>query len=586
MTASILVLDDAVASQIAAGEVVERPASIVKELIENSKDAEATHIRIFFDAGGTTLIRVVDDGVGMVPEDATLCFARHATSKLTSIEQLNSLSTFGFRGEALAAISSVSRVTLLTKPETSASAFKVVVDAGTFETMEESNGHDGTSVTVERLFDAVPARRAFLKTARTEKARILQHIKSQAIFSPEIGFSVIADGKSVLELPAAEDLESRCLRVSACLGGDLSDLLTPFTCETELLQVEGFITPPHVAARTSGDLFVAINDRPVSDRALHATIRMAFRSAIGPRRFPRGAFHIRTNPTSVDVNVHPRKEEVRFTDHRRTHAHLLGALSDVAARAPWSKSSKEPKRYVLHGGQAETEKSEEADPYANRRDRIRDAMNKAVASRPTTARFSERAESKRTSTHNGTHVATIRGRFLLVEQPSGIVWIDAKRSLGTLLQSELEGTLSNIPSRRLLFPLRVSVSPPWPERYEQDKAACRARGFDIDSFSESGVVVRAVPAAVCGQNPEAVFDAYHAWHSSGDSLSVLPSLLVAAFLKDRPLTKDELNRGLVSGLQRGAGLSISFEELTKRLNKESPRPLHQSTSLAFDRGRP
>ncbi len=334
----IRILEPAVADQIAAGEVVERPASVLKELVENALDAGATRVDVDVADGGLLRLVVDDDGGGMDDDDAVLCFSRHATSKLRAADDLRRIGTFGFRGEALAAIASVARVRLTTRRPDAARAFAVVVEAGRVVQVGEAGLARGTRVEVNDLFFNVPARRKFLKTPRTEAGHIEDALLSCALCRPDVAFRLVVDGRVTLDLPAvpaALDHPARIDRVVRCLGDHLRPWLFPVQGRTELLALSGYVVAPLETRRDLQGVQLSVNGRPVSDRALVQAVRAAFRTLLEVGRQPIVALDLSLDPELVDVNVHPRKAEVRFADPRRVAGHLISLLSEFLVTTPW-----------------------------------------------------------------------------------------------------------------------------------------------------------------------------------------------------------------------------------------------------------
>ncbi len=354
----IAVLASAVADQIAAGEVVERPASVVKELVENALDAGASRVDVDIVGGGVERLVVTDDGSGMDDDDAVLCFERHATSKLKVADDLRRIGSFGFRGEALAAISSVAKVTLTTKKRDKPAGFAVVVEGGRVVSVGEAGHAPGTRVDVRDLFFNVPARRKFLKTLRTEAGHIEDTLLSTALCRPDLGVRLVVDGKVVLDLPAVVDTNldhpARLDRVVRCLGKHLRPHLYAVSSRTELIALSGFIVAPLETRRDLAGVHLSINGRPVSDRQLVQAVRAAFRTLLEVGRQPIVALDIAIDPELVDVNVHPQKAEVRFADPRRVSGHLISLLSEFLMTTPWLDRTPSPTRpastvFKLHG---------------------------------------------------------------------------------------------------------------------------------------------------------------------------------------------------------------------------------------------
>jgi DNA mismatch repair protein MutL len=358
----IRLLPEPVANQIAAGEVVERPASVVKELVENALDAEARRITVEVQAGGRSLIRVTDDGLGMSRDDALLCLERHATSKIRRAEDLAAIATMGFRGEALPSIASVSRFTLTTRERDGEGieATQVTVAAGKILDVRAASGPPGTCVEVRQLFYNLPARRKFLRSAETERAHIQHYLLLAALAFPEVGFTFVHDGRTVWQLPplpAGQDAASRLAavreRLRALYGADLSLLPVDFTGELHVpaaaeeddepgdaafreaplpapprttLRVWGFIGAPGVSRATREDQHLFVNRRPVENRALNFALLEGYHTALMKGRYPVCCLFLELDPAQVDVNIHPAKREVKFHAERQVRALVTQAV--------------------------------------------------------------------------------------------------------------------------------------------------------------------------------------------------------------------------------------------------------------------
>src|SRR5687767_12234270 len=306
----IRVLADHVANQIAAGEVVERPASVAKELVENAIDAGASRIVIDVEAGGRRLLKVSDDGVGMVRDDAILAFERHATSKIAKSEDLDSISTLGFRGEALASIASVARVELTTRTEDATAATRVVIEGGRMRDVKDAAHPRGTTIIVRDLFFNVPARRKFLRSEATESFHLTNLVTHYALAHPEIAFTLINNGREVLRAAAALDLRERAYQI---FGAEfLDNLLEVAGGHPHVAQVSGDVSAPR-HGRTSGDAqYLFVNGRFVRDRLIGRALSEGYRAILPHGVYPAALLFIDTPLEEVDVNVHPAKTEVRF----------------------------------------------------------------------------------------------------------------------------------------------------------------------------------------------------------------------------------------------------------------------------------
>jgi DNA mismatch repair protein MutL len=336
------VLPAALADQIAAGEVVERPASVVKELVENALDAGARQVAVEVEGAGSARIRVADDGAGMERADAALAVLRHATSKIASAEDLAAISTLGFRGEALPSIAAVSRLTLSTSPRGAAAAAagegtRVQVDGGGPALVGPAAAAPGTSVEVRDLFYNTPARRKFLRGELAERRAILDVVTRVALCRPEVGFVLRFDGRAVLEAPAvAAGPAGAAERLHQLLGADEGRALYPFAAAQGALRVEGFLGRPDRARARGDHLYLFVNGRAVRDRALQQAVAVGYQRVLERGRWPAGVVHVGLPPDEVDVNVHPQKHEVRFRDARAVFDLVRRAVERTVAQAPWA----------------------------------------------------------------------------------------------------------------------------------------------------------------------------------------------------------------------------------------------------------
>src|SRR5580700_2672736 len=323
----IQLLPGDLASQIAAGEVVERPASVVKELVENALDASATRVKVEIERGGVTLLRVSDDGVGMDPDDAVLSLERHATSKIRSKEDLFSLTTFGFRGEALPSIASVARLRLVTRPRGADEGTEVVVEGGAVPLRRPAGAADGTTVEVADLFFNVPARRKFLKSTGTEAAHVTETVLLAALARPDVSLFLVRDGRVAREWLRVAGRAERAAqafadeRLAACVGG------------RGPMRIEAYLAPPERARAGAVGLHLLVNGRPVRDRAMARAVAQAYGSVLESGRYPVGIVYVEIPPADVDVNVHPQKAEVRFADGRALFDAMTRELHGALAHA-------------------------------------------------------------------------------------------------------------------------------------------------------------------------------------------------------------------------------------------------------------
>ncbi|MDB6130199.1 MAG: mismatch repair protein MutL, partial [Verrucomicrobiales bacterium] len=342
----IRLLPEQVANQIAAGEVVERPASVVKELVENALDAQASRVIVEIGAGGRSLIRVTDNGVGMSKDDALMCLERHATSKIERAEDLQSISTMGFRGEALPSIASVSRFTLVTREasDQSGEATQVTVTGGKIANVSTAGGPPGTSIEVRQLFYNLPARRKFLRTEETESAHIQHYLTLVALARPDVGLTYVRDAATVWQLPPAqgrdkfESLQERMNAVSGQLTGlipvSFRATLPEFFGEEESasdrvdhsLHIWGLIGSPGISRSTRDDQHLFVNNRPIENRGLNYSLMEGYHTALMKGRYPVCCLFLEMHPTHVDVNIHPSKKEVKFHQERSVKTFVTEAI--------------------------------------------------------------------------------------------------------------------------------------------------------------------------------------------------------------------------------------------------------------------
>ncbi|WP_293695590.1 DNA mismatch repair endonuclease MutL [uncultured Phascolarctobacterium sp.] len=325
----VRLLDTNTANQIAAGEVVEKPASVVKELVENALDAGADKIEVTIFAGGTEYIRVTDNGCGMSEADAKMAVLRHATSKLTKAEDLLSLNTLGFRGEALPSIASVSNFTLLTRPESEEFATSVHIDGGENTEVTASGGSTGTTVIVENLFFNVPARRKFLKTVSTEGRYISELLTRLALSRPDVRFKLVNNDKEVLSTPGDGDLEHA---IKALYGKNVADNLLEVSLNDPKVRVSGFIGKPTLLKGTRQWQTFFVNGRCIGSKMLSKAMDHAYQSQIPKSGFPFAVINLKVDTASVDVNVHPQKSEIKFSDDSLIYKAMYKALTDALTK--------------------------------------------------------------------------------------------------------------------------------------------------------------------------------------------------------------------------------------------------------------
>ncbi len=471
----IRVLPDAVADQIAAGEVVERPASVVKELTENAIDAGATRIRIAVEQGGKTLIEVGDDGIGMGREDAILTLERHATSKIATATDLVGVTTFGFRGEALPAIASVSRLTLVTA-EDGAVGTEVRVTGGRVDQVGDAVRQRGTTVTVRGLFFNTPARRKFLRSAGSETRAAWDAVNTLALAHPAVGFEFVADGQPRLAVPPGQD---RAERLAGVWGRELAGTLVPAAFAAGGFRVEGFVQRPGDARPTGRRVQLFVNGRPFRDGFLVRAAEAGYRSAISPGDRPSLFLHLEVDPAEVVVNVHPAKLEVRFRDRigaertlEEAVRHALGALIAAAPVGEWrpSLAAVTPPRAAAGEGPAAVDLFGQAEPAP---------APGAPGAEPFAARLWQLFDT-----------------YIAFEEPDGLVLVDQHAAHERVLYEEVLDQLrgAGAPSQRLLLPLTLDLNDEELDQLAAHGDVLERLGFEVAPFGGRTVVVHAVPS--------------------------------------------------------------------------------------------
>jgi DNA mismatch repair protein MutL len=480
MPRRIAILPDAVADQIAAGEVVERPASVVKELVENALDAGSRHIRVELENGGKVRIEVSDDGSGMGREDAVLALDRHATSKVRSAADLVGVTTFGFRGEALPAIASVSRLHLTTTDGQDEGS-ELTVTGGRLERVAPVARQRGTTVVVRGLFFNTPARRKFLRSAASETRAATDAVATLALAHPETGFELHVDGACRLAVPVTDDSAER---LAAVWGRDLAATLVPVQYAAGAFRVSGYIQRPGDAQPTGRRTQLFVNGRPFKDPFLVRAAEAGYRAAIHPGDRPSVYLRIEVAPEDVDVNVHPAKLEVRFRDRigveRVVEEAVRVALGALVAAAPVGEWRMMP--VGQRGGWA----AGQAPPLS-----VIPSEDRFVPTE--TAGVGDAA----TIEADGFDVPLVQvfDSYIMYEGPDGVIIVDQHSAHERVLYETILGQLSGkgAPAQRLLLPLTFELTDEELDAFETHSGELRRVGFEAEPFGGRTVVVHAVP---------------------------------------------------------------------------------------------
>lgn len=501
---TIRVLPDALVDQIAAGEVVERPASVVKELVENALDAGARRLRIEIREGGARQIVVTDDGSGMTPGEARLALRRHATSKLASAEDLQRISSFGFRGEALPAIASVSCLRLLTRARGASAGVEIRVDTGRVVSEREAGAAEGTRIEVTDLFASVPARRKFLKSVVTEWGHVADWVARAALARPDVHFDLQRDERPALSWPAtANPLD----RVAAVLSEDEAAAMLAAQGGAGRVAVRGFVSRPDWQRASAAGIQAFVNGRPVRDRLLRHAVLDAYRDVLPRGRFPSVVLFVELPLEAVDVNVHPAKWEVRFAEPRDAHQAVSRAVRDALATRSWLGAGSAPAggSGTGHGAVRPT-----PDRVGEARPATTDWLLAPPARSPAPPAIALDGGRADASAGDATprfsemrRLGQVLAGYVVLETKDGLVLLDQHAAHERVLYERLRASwlAGGVPRQALLAPLPVELEPAACAALAAQAGALEALGFELEPFGETTLLVRALPALLADRDP-------------------------------------------------------------------------------------
>ncbi len=490
----IILLPDSLINRIAAGEVIERPAAVVKELVENALDAGAARIGVSLSGGGIERIEVVDDGAGMSPADLALSVQRHCTSKLSD-ENLVRIATLGFRGEALPSIGAAARLAIVSRPKEAAHAHRIAVAGGVVDKVAPAPGPPGTRVTVEDLFYATPARRKFLKSPRSEAEHAEAAWRRLALAAPDVAFRLAIDGRTVHDLP----VQDRAARLAALLGQDAAAALLEVAAERGAMRLSGYICAPMVSRASMAGQSLVVNGRPVTDPVLRTAIRVAYREVIAAGRHAVVALWLDLPPEELDVNVHPGKSELRFRDADSVRALVIGSLQRRLAGGAGQASPRPEIRPSLQlvsgarhaprfGGFSEAQLSL-APPDA--------PQMRPVAS-------AEEPAAPDPSHPLGAPVAQVLDTYVIAATAEGeLVLVDQHAAHERLTHEALRTQLlaGGVRSQALLLPAVIDLSAADTARLAEAAPELAKLGLELEAFGPGAVLVRALPALLGAPEP-------------------------------------------------------------------------------------
>ena len=534
----IRLLPDRVANQIAAGEVIERPAAVVKELVENALDAGATRIEVEFRHGGRALMRVEDNGTGMGRDDALLSLERHATSKIAEAADLDRLASYGFRGEALPSIASVSRFLLQTRAAGDEAGTEVLVNGGKMVHVRDCGRPVGTSIEVTHLFNSVPARRKFLKTDQTEAAHIAQCVRLYALACPGVAFTLVEDGRVSFRSPECATLAER---VGEIFGRQTAAALEPIASAESGMRLEGLIGRPGTGRATRHEMIVFVNQRPVDSRTLNYALIESYHESLPKGRYPLAFVFFSCDPAAVDVNVHPAKREVRFRSEPAVRAFVIRSvlqrLREMSGPATAPVRPEAGIRMPETGSRSPEPAPKQFSPFsATPPARVTSgpspAMIPAVAA-PQLRVSPPVSGSSQPVSMNWRFLAVSHGQYALFETAAGLVLLDRRAAHERVWFERLQDQFraGTVPSQRLLLPVPVELDPIMAALLLDRLAFLNAHGFEIGEFGRNFFRIEAVPG----------------WMEPGDAEPFLRDLL-GAFREGRvparntDLAREELAR--------------------------------------------
>lgn len=500
------ILPKNIADMIAAGEVVQRPASVVKELMENAVDAGAMDVKVIILDAGRTLIQVIDNGCGMSPDDAVLCFERHATSKLASAEDLHRIETFGFRGEALASIAAVSEVTLRTRRAEDETGVEVTMAGSEHTGTKEVQAPTGCNFAVRNLFYNIPARRKFLKSDSVELRHIVEEFQRVAITRPDIAFTLTHNGKDIHVVKPGRSLK---FRIQDLLGPGVVGEIMDVHAETSIGNLSGFVGKPESAKKTLGNQFFFVNGRFFRSPYLHKAVMKAYENLISDGVTPSYFLFLEVDPASMDVNIHPTKTEIKFEEEQMLFQTVLGAVKEVLGRSGVGGGidfdNPEEKDMPVIGPSFREYKpqampSEGADFNYN----PFDPMEEFPGSSPgmTVGGYASHVDKHENygvlfqeRTLPTAQILVVQGRYILTQSASGIMMVHVRRAMERLLYGRfLKALTANAHvSQTALFPEQVNVGVEGKLLFEDNASLLAGLGFDIVPLGKDTVAVNAVP---------------------------------------------------------------------------------------------
>lgn len=605
MSDIIHLLPDSVANQIAAGEVIQRPASAVKELMENAIDAGAGRIRLIVKDAGKALIQVIDDGKGMSSTDTRMAFERHATSKIKKVEDIFSIRTMGFRGEALASIAAIAQVSLKTRQEDQELGTHIEIEGSEFKLQEPCQTPVGSSFSIKNLFFNVPARRNFLKSNPVELKHIIDEFQRLALAHPEVHFSLHHDGQALFELPA----DNLKVRIAQLLGNNerFAERLVPVEEAADVLRITGYVGKPEFGKRTRGEQFFFVNDRFIRDNYLNHAVMACYENLLPEDSFPLYILKLEIDPVAIDVNVHPTKTEIKFENEKLIYSILRSAVRSALGRhnitptidfdadpsylnmplpnrsampeAPQVRVN--PEYNPFHGSSSASASrlttSPLIKPLAQDWERLFEVGQQEVlqSSMPVEPEKEEQKTAQR--------AFQLQGKYIVAPVKSGVMVVDQVAAHERILYEKLSERLQNHKgdSQSLLFPQTISMTAADFALWSEIKDSLQALGFQFRDFGKNTLVIDGIPSVMEQNDPKLLIEQFleEFKNSAGiqtQNEALLRSLARQGAAKARKVFQQEEMQALIDELFSCQEPSyapngkkvlsiISVEELAKRL---------------------
>ena len=514
------ILPKNIADMIAAGEVVQRPSSVVKELMENAVDAGATDIKVVVQDAGRTLIRVIDNGSGMSPDDAVLCFERHATSKLASAEDLHHILTFGFRGEALASIVAVAEVTLRTRVASEEAGVEVIMAASENKGTREVSCPVGTNIAVRNLFYNIPARRKFLKSDNVELRHIVEEFQRVALTRPDVGFSLTHNGK---EIHVVKPAKSHKFRIQDLLGPTVVGDIVDIGADTSIASLRGYVGKPESARKTLGNQFFFVNGRYFRSPYLHKAVMKAYENLISEGSTPSYFIYLDVDPSSVDVNIHPTKAEIKFEEDQLLFQTVFAAVKEAMGRSSVAGAidfdNPVAADIPVVGRRFEEYRPSSiptagVDPYYNPFDEMPDPVGHdgGGGHDNSFAGYSSHIEKSQNygalfeeRTLPSAQILIVQGRYILTQSASGLMIVHIRRARERLFYDRFLKALTaeSHVTQTALFPVQMTVGVEGRLTIDEHAGLLKKLGFDITPFGTDTVVVNGVPEGYSAESGKA-----------------------------------------------------------------------------------